>query len=128
MEMKDVLIVQINSLVSMNSIRDLKDDIEKSKEIGYLVLPIWCDVVTTPGHTLEVKLCEKNEKPSSYDFANAYDILDKFSFFYGQRAGRELWSSKPREIQNQDISDFNRDIETLRGLLERCEEALEILS
>lgn len=44
----------------------------------------------------------------------ALDILDKWKFFYGQRAGRELWFDKPREIQDQDIADFNRDIETIR--------------
>ena len=44
----------------------------------------------------------------------ALDILDKWEFFYGQRAGRELWFDKPREVQDQDIADFVRDIETVR--------------
>lgn len=43
----------------------------------------------------------------------ANDILEKLSFFYGQRAGRELWSDKPREIQDEDIASFNRDIDFL---------------
>lgn len=47
----------------------------------------------------------------------AMDILDKWQFFYGQRAGRELWNDKPREVQEQDIADFNRDIEYLRSVL-----------
>lgn len=47
----------------------------------------------------------------------ALDILDKWEFFYGQRAGRELWNDKPREVQEWDIADFNRDIEYLRGAL-----------
>lgn len=42
------------------------------------------------------------------------EILDKFQFFLGQRAGRELWASKPEEIQNKDIEDFNNDIELIR--------------
>lgn len=42
------------------------------------------------------------------------EILDKFQFFLGQRAGRELWASKPEEIQNKDIEDFNSDIEFIR--------------
>lgn len=29
----------------------------------------------------------------------AIDILDKWEFFYGQRAGRELWAGKPTEVQ-----------------------------
>ena len=42
------------------------------------------------------------------------EILDKFQFFLGQRAGRELWASKPEEIQNKDIEDFNNDVELIR--------------
>lgn len=38
------------------------------------------------------------------------DILEKWSFFFGQRAGRELWGDKPKEVQDQDIADFNRDM------------------
>lgn len=44
----------------------------------------------------------------------ALEILDKIQFFYGQRAGRELWTEKPIEVQDKDIEDFNRDIEFLR--------------
>lgn len=29
------------------------------------------------------------------------EILDKLEFFYGQRAGRELWADKPMEVQNK---------------------------
>lgn len=54
---------------------------------------------------------------SENDINKALDILDKWQFFYGQRAGRELWSDKPREVQEQDIADFNRDVEYLRGVL-----------
>ena len=42
------------------------------------------------------------------------DILDKMEFFGGQRAGRELWNDKPREVQDEDISNFNRDIHKIR--------------
>lgn len=45
---------------------------------------------------------------------DALDILDKWQFLLGQRAGRDLWSDKPTEVQNQDIADFNRDIEIVR--------------
>jgi hypothetical protein len=48
----------------------------------------------------------------------AHDILDKWQFFQGQRAGRELWTHKPKEVQDQDIADFNRDIEIVRSALE----------
>ena len=46
--------------------------------------------------------------------ADLMEILDKMEFFGGQGAGRELWSEKPREVQDADIAAFNRDIETLR--------------
>lgn len=44
----------------------------------------------------------------------AIDILDKFDFFEGQRAGRELWGSKPPDIQEQDIKSFSRDVALLK--------------
>lgn len=49
----------------------------------------------------------------------AMEILDKLSFFGGQRAGRELWNDKPREIQDEDIANFNRDIEYLRDIIRK---------
>lgn len=48
------------------------------------------------------------------------DILSKWEFFFGQRAGRELWGSKPKEIQDKDISDFNRDIEEVRAYIKQA--------
>lgn len=39
----------------------------------------------------------------------AIEILDKWEFFYGQRAGRELWADKPTEVQDEDIANFCRD-------------------
>ena len=47
------------------------------------------------------------------------DILDKWEFFYGQRAGRELWADKPTEVQNEDIANFCRDLGLVREALER---------
>ena len=47
----------------------------------------------------------------------ALEVLDKLSFFGGQRAGRELWNEKPREVQDEDIASFNRDIEWLREFI-----------
>lgn len=49
----------------------------------------------------------------------AIDILDKWEFFYGQRAGRELWADKPKEVQDKDIADFCRDLGIVREALER---------
>lgn len=45
------------------------------------------------------------------------DILEKWSFFFGQRAGRELWGDKPKSVQDQDIADFNRDMEIVCAAL-----------
>lgn len=44
-------------------------------------------------------------------FDEIMDILDKWDFMLGQRAGRELWMNKPTDIQNKDLADFNRDLE-----------------
>lgn len=51
------------------------------------------------------------------EFIVAVDICDKFDFFQGQRAGRELWSEKPVEIQNKDIEQFSKDVAFLKGVL-----------
>ena len=40
---------------------------------------------------------------SDNEIIKAFDILDQFEFFGGQRAGRELWHNKPTDIQNKDI-------------------------
>ena len=51
------------------------------------------------------------------ELKKAIEILDKLSFFGGQRAGRELWNDKPREVQDEDIANFNRDVEWLRDFI-----------
>lgn len=53
------------------------------------------------------------------ELQKAIEILDKLSFFGGQRAGRELWNDKPREVQDEDIESFNRDIEYLRDIIRK---------
>ena len=53
---------------------------------------------------------EKQEK--------VFDILNKFEFFQGQTAGRELWNDKPKEVQDKDISDFIKDINYIRSYLQ----------
>ena len=49
----------------------------------------------------------------------AIEILDKWEFFYGQRAGRELWADKPTEVQDKDIANFCRDLGLVRETLEQ---------
>lgn len=46
---------------------------------------------------------------------NVKNILNKWEFFLGQRAGRELWGDKPEDVQNKDIEDFNNDLEYIRN-------------
>ena len=53
------------------------------------------------------------------NFRRALEVLDKLSFFGGQRAGREMWNDKPREVQDEDIASFNRDIEWLRDFIRK---------
>ena len=71
---------------------------------------------------LKVQAIEAWNKRAELSFKNktndkAHDILDKWEFFLGQRAGRELWNDKPKEVQDKDIKDFLRDIEILRSSL-----------
>ena len=47
----------------------------------------------------------------------ALDILKKFKFFQGQRAGRELWNDKPKEIQDQDIKDFVDNVDYVKDVI-----------
>lgn len=54
---------------------------------------------------------------SKENISKCLEILDKFQFFQGQRAGRELWNDKPTEIQDEDVKNFNRDIEFIRNVL-----------
>lgn len=42
------------------------------------------------------------------------EIIDRLQFFGGQRAGRELWADKPRNVQDADIAAYNRDMDALR--------------
>lgn len=46
--------------------------------------------------------------------AEVLDILNMFDFFQGQRANRELWFVKPRDIQDEDIKEFTENIDRLR--------------
>jgi len=53
----------------------------------------------------------------------AIEILDKFDFFYGQRAGRELWNDKPYDVQEKDIAAFSRDCSLLVEYVKGSENA-----
>lgn len=50
-------------------------------------------------------------------FDRCREILDKWEFFYGQRAGRDLWGDKPKEVQDEDVAQFNRDMQIVRAAL-----------
>lgn len=62
---------------------------------------------------------EITRPPRDTDALIALEVLDKLSFFGGQRAGRELWNDKPREVQDEDIANFNRDIEYLKDIIRK---------
>ena len=51
------------------------------------------------------------------DIVKAFDVLDKFEFFGGQRAGRELWFDKPADIQDEDIKQFVDDVHFLKNFI-----------
>ena len=62
---------------------------------------------------------EITRSPRDTDVLIALEVLDKLSFFGGQRAGRELWNDKTREVQDEDIANFNRDIEYLKDIIRK---------
>ena len=49
------------------------------------------------------------------------ECLEKMQFFMGQRAGRELWMSKPKNVQDVDIEQYNHDIETVMHYIQHLE-------
>lgn len=51
----------------------------------------------------------------------AIDIINKFEFFYGQRAGRELWFDKTREVQELDLKNFRLDCAKLHDYIVKTE-------
>lgn len=61
------------------------------------------------------------------DIIKAFDILDKFKFFGGQRAGRELWFGKPVDVQKKDIADFVRDVTFLKDFITQQKAEIEEL-
>lgn len=73
---------------------------------------------------------------SEIKLSEILDILDKLQFFQGKRAGRELWNDKPQKVQDEDLENFNQDIEKIRNyakckdkvlqeIVERLEEELQ---
>lgn len=52
----------------------------------------------------------------------ALDILEKFKFFQGQRAGRELWGDKSKEAQDQDIKDFVDNVDYVKDVINTLKE------
>ena len=58
----------------------------------------------------------------------AIDILERFDFFQGQRAGRELWNDKPFDVQEQDITKFSRDVALLKEYIKELTEDVERVS
>lgn len=55
------------------------------------------------------------------------DILDKIDFFQGQRAGRELWTEKPFDIQEEDLKNFSLDVELLKTYIEELASETKLL-
>ena len=62
------------------------------------------------------------------EIVKAWDILCKFDFFGGQRAGRELWNEKPADIQDKDIEAFSNDVAFLKDFINRQKAEIERLS
>lgn len=48
--------------------------------------------------------------------------------FQGQRAGRELWGDKPKAVQDRDIANFNRNLQTIRNYIKKISNMSEKLT
>ena len=59
--------------------------------------------------------------------SKAIEILEKWEFFYGQRAGRELWADKPTAIQNMDIEQFNADLRIVRDVVNNAADVAPVV-
>ena len=57
----------------------------------------------------------------------ALDKLNKLDFFYGQRAGRELWFSKPVDVQDADIKSFVNDIKFIKDFINEQNDTIKHL-
>jgi hypothetical protein len=56
---KDILIIKVNLALGKNEFHNLRDYIFKSKETGIIVLPNFCEVITTP-KDISKRLLEKH--------------------------------------------------------------------
>ena len=65
---------------------------------------------------------------NSADVNEIFDILDQFHMFQGQRAGRELWGDKPKAVQDRDIANFNRNLQTIRNYIKEISNMSEKLT
>ena len=64
---------------------------------------------------------------SKIDIYKALEILDKFDFFQGQRAGRELWAEKPFDVQEEDLKNFSLDVQLLKTYIEESASETKLL-
>jgi hypothetical protein len=51
----------------------------------------------------------------------AIDIVEKFEFFQGQRASRELWQEKEYSVQEADLVNFRQACYDLLDYLKNTE-------
>ncbi len=85
-------------------------------ESSHCLKNISCSECINLTFPIEWKIISYNDKINKMgiSFNEAMEILDKLEFFCGQRAGRELWNEKPINVQDEDIANFNQDIESIR--------------
>lgn len=82
---------------------------------------VYCDKNCSPDtlDKFEYKLSENEQTETTFD--EVIDILDKWQFILGQRAGRELWVDKSSAVQEEDLANFNRDLEAVRSFIMKKE-------
>lgn len=111
-----------NKLLENTNIADSKEEMDVIDNILFRFWQMgWFDKLEQFDYQKEEikNLRAKRYRMTDNEIIKALDILEKFDFFEGQRAGRELWSEKPTEVQDEDIKSFSRDVAFLKDLIDR---------
>ena len=109
----------------LEEIEDERTDIDDySDSKGRMLARHWNNCIDVVEDIIRKYLSRENDPEITRcsrdtDILIAEEVLDKLQFFGGQRAGRELWNDKTREVQDEDIANFNRDIEYLKDIIRK---------
>lgn len=105
----------MGDLISRNALQDAmpKNDVLLSVDVRRII----CEAPKVDVEPVRIECWGDAEE----EHDRALNCLEKMQFFMGQRAGRELWMSKPKNVQDVDIEQYNHDIETVMHYIRQLE-------